>query len=263
MNQLASIYLSLQSQTNDNLTKVSGSVLRKVFLDSLEQVHPPLYDGLMQVQHEPKPFTISRLHRLRRKNDRTAYRWRITTLHLPLTTVTTNTLLSYWMTEGLYLDENVLSVCDVQIDEQVNTWTGTASFEDLVLSAPSHKKLTLQFASPTAFKKTGNHWIVLPEPERIFGSLLQRWNMFSPILLPDDLLGGLNEIMEIESYDLRTRSIQIEGGYTVKGFVGRATFQIHSDNALLIQYLNGLAQFAKYSGVGTRTAVGLGQVQQV
>ena len=69
--------------------------------------------------------------------------------------------------------------------------------------------------------------------------------------------------VEITRYTLHTQRFNF-GEYGQTGFVGNCEFRLHYDlPAPLRQHLQLLAAFALFSGVGLKTAMGMGQVRQV
>ena len=85
------------------------------------------------------------------------------------------------------LDRHRFAVVDVICDAATNDWTGQTSYEHLaarhlLASEQLPRTVELEFASPTAFHSKGATMPV-PLPELVFGSLVDRWNAFSPITL--------------------------------------------------------------------------------
>jgi CRISPR-associated endoribonuclease Cas6 len=164
-------------------------------------------------------------------------------------------------------------------------WTGFISFSSLVEQASQLRfkreaTLTLDFASLTTFSRGNNktgygfHSLMLPLPQSVFQNLARRWQDIAP---PE--LAGLvqNERLEhylqddgviIADYELKAHHIHLTT-HRQRGFVGTCTYQLRgpdeptSADAPLTprQQIALLAQLAFYTGIGSKTAMGLGQAR--
>lgn len=122
----------------------------------------------------------------------------------------------------------------------------------------------MTFGSPTAFKSTQGYYVPLPQPELVFGSLLDRWNAFSSVPLSPALTAVFYESMATESVDIHSQEVKFGGGQwaSITGFMGRVTYRMQKTSSDIRRAVNALAAFACYSGVGVKTTVGLGQVRR-
>lgn len=125
------------------------------------------------------------------------------------------------------------------------------TFEEL-LKVPAQNILDLEFVSPTSFKQ--RHTIQpFPVPDLVFGSLWRRWNAFAPLSC---------HFPEIEwqaytaGYDLQTYAMKMKGGPEI-GCKGIIRYEVPDSEQAKIATI--LAHFARYSGVGRKTAMGMGQ----
>jgi len=146
-------------------------------------------------------------------------------------------------------------------------WSAASIYQDL--SAPfllskenAPRRITLQLTSPTTFKSGGQH-VPLPTPALVFGSLLERWNSFAPIAFPAEVKRYAGECLAISRYDLETKSIPQKGMGLRVGAVGSVTFTATNYDRYWMSVITTLAEFALYSGLGTGTAQGLGQVRRI
>lgn len=151
-----------------------------------------------------------------------------------------------------------------------DSWAGYTSFGQLAGGGGMagglealRNSATLIFASPTAFS-FGKRKIPLPLPDLVFGSLLKKWNTFSPVQLPVNLLGLFREQLVIsEVRNLNTQMLDF-GRYKEKGFTGRVTFEALGHwGAEELRALNALAGFAFYAGVGYKTTMGMGLTRRI
>ncbi len=167
-------------------------------------------------------------------------------------------------------------------------WTGFTTFAALVeqLQARSMQEtetLSLEFASLTTInwinrhnKQHGNHYAMLPLPLYIFPMLAIRWRELAPpeiahVVQVECIERYIQDDgMPISHYDLRPHFVSFVK-YPQRGFVGTCTYQLRGpdetstpDSPLTVrQQILLLAQFAFYSGIGYKTAMGLGQVRPI
>lgn len=183
----------------------------------------------------------------------------------------------------LFLLEEVLLSQD-----DASGWTGFTSLETLVEQARTRRSgsstsLTLEFGSLTTFNRGsnrnggyGSYPALFPLPEFIFSNLLRRWED----IVPPDLAACIQrERIEqylqqagiiVTDYELKAHHVHFTT-HMQRGFVGTCTYQLRglderseSETSLTIrQQLALLAQLAFYTGIGYKTAMGLGQVRLI
>ena len=132
----------------------------------------------------------------------------------------------------------------------------SSNFEKL-LEIPSQNVIELQFLSPTSFKQNQNIQ-PFPLPDLVFNSLLRRWNRFAPAELqfPQVEWQGL-----VSAFELKTHALKMEAGAEI-GTVGWVKYRFPDpEQARIATVLAVLANFAVFSGVGRKTAMGMGQVR--
>lgn len=143
-------------------------------------------------------------------------------------------------------------------------WAGKTTYEQLVANHldPAQKpfyKVGLDFCSPTTFKSQGWAWPV-PMPKWVFGSLANKWNLFSPYSEPD-LTVQIHQNVVLNRYDLRTKAVPLKAGHPHPGCIGKAYYSLMSTDKKQAKRLNLLTAFAFYAGIGYQTTVGLGQTR--
>jgi len=158
-----------------------------------------------------------------------------------------------------------------------NGWDGQTTFEELVhqSEANSSPNVTLEFASPTAFRSKGID-LTLPTPDQVWRSLWWRWNTFAPDELRIDPMWPefASACIVVREFVLRSMKVYFKKGEkgAATGCAGLASYHLlpekrRSDYALLRhgaeQVMSSLAAFALYSGVGHHTTVGLGQTRMI
>ena len=136
---------------------------------------------------------------------------------------------------------------------------GAAELIALAQDAPFPRRTTLRLLSPAAFRQNGSY-VIVPQERLILQSLWMKWNVaFPDYLLADEdafqmMLGGLR----LTDYDLRTRRYPLKGAF-VPGFQGTVTLESRMPEPLF-QIWNLLLHFSAFSGVGVKTALGMGGV---
>lgn len=137
------------------------------------------------------------------------------------------------------------------------------SFEDLAAqfvkddSAPAGAEW--QCLSIMSFKQEGRY-VILPDIRLIYQSLLQRWNTFSDTvkLEQDDLLEQLTSHCRLTKYQLRSKVFSVNGSQ-IYGCEGWQRFSFFGYD--MLKRLQGLlTSLAPFSGVGVKTALGMGAV---
>ncbi len=165
-------------------------------------------------------------------------------------------------------------------------WTGFTSFATLVEKAQAQKfgkvqPLTLEFASLTTFSRGsassefyGNYYARLPWPQYVFAGLAKRWQELAPsdlvnVVQPDRIENYIqDEGIIIADYDLMPHRVSFIN-HAQPGFIGSCTYHLRGpdelttdDTSLTIrQQLWLLTQLAFYTGVGYKTAMGMGRVR--
>ena len=173
----------------------------------------------------------------------------------------------------LELDRQRFEVVTVSSDARRHDWAKQQSYDDLytaVWQEPDGVSplLTLAFVSPTVFLSQRRP-VLWPEPHRVFGSLLHRWQSYAPAVLPEDLEDAFAACVEIDAYELQTRVQRYTRGasrqvWYQKGFVGTCRYRMQRGTPeAVLRVLHLLARYALFAGVGSRTTVGMGQVRQI
>lgn len=125
------------------------------------------------------------------------------------------------------------------------------------------RKITLQFRTPTAFSLRNapfRHMHILPDPALVFGQLADYWDRLTGSDTRDVVRTFCAESVAVARYNIESHVYQYRRSKQI-GFAGTVDFEILDDNALqIIQHLNRLADLAFYTGVGSKTTQGMGQV---
>lgn len=247
---LASFLVFMKPKALALLGRTLGRSLHGLFISLLADANPRLADRL----HSPlpiKPFTVSTLQgRLLRQGDQhlaspdETYRVRYTVLAEDVFAALSHTLLGkYLYHESVSLDGQPFEIVEIAVEPARSAgWARLATYEQLVQEARPDQQITLQFASPTAFKQ-GDTSLLFPLPVSVFGGYLRKWQAFCDIPLPADLLDFAQEHVVAERYELRTRMVPY-GEFDLHGFVGTCSYRVLRDDPERVHALNVLADFA-------------------
>lgn len=124
------------------------------------------------------------------------------------------------------------------------------------------RTISLQFLTPTAFKIDGRY-VFYPDIRSIYLSLMNKYDAASKAgsMKDEDALELLCRNTSLFRYDLRSTLFSMEG-VKIPSFVGKITFRMHG-----AQTMTNLAQmlfrFGEYSGIGIKTALGMGAVKML
>ena len=184
--------------------------------------------------------------------------------------------------QSLLLEEVVLE------NNDPTGWTGFTSFADMVEAVRARKPgkavpVRLEFASLTSFnrgnaknREYGNYSALLPLPQYVFPYLAKRWNELAPPELAHLVArDAIEQYMQedgiiIDDYNLRPHAVKFTTHWQ-HGFIGTCKYVLRGPDdavteeaALTVrQQLLLLGQLAYYSGLGFKTAMGMGRVRVV
>lgn len=123
-----------------------------------------------------------------------------------------------------------------------------------------NRYVNLEFLTPTAFKSNGKY-IIMPDVRLIYQSLM---NKYSAALDDMDMYDGetleqLVSCSEIVQYRLKSTFFPLEG-IKIPAFKGELCIKI-TGTSTMAKYAKLLVRFGEYSGVGIKTAIGMGALQ--
>jgi len=267
---LISIVLTLTSPTGATLPAHLGRANHAATLARIGQVDTPL----MQQIHNgtgPKPLTCSDLlggegqGGNRRVEAGQTYAVRITGLTQDVSQALAAALLAdvphTWPLAGQPFVVTG-ACCDPAQDPRTgHTTYETLAAAQLLQGGQPDRRATLLFHSPTAFQSNAMH-MPIPLPNLVFGSLVDRWNAFSPVILSPEVRRFGEERVAISNYRLQSIPVIQKSGAPLIGGVGRVTYTALDGDRYWLATLQMLADFAHYSGVGVKTTIGMGQVRR-
>jgi CRISPR-associated endoribonuclease Cas6 len=268
--ELTSLVLTVAPTKPVTMSDYLGRAVYRFWLHYLDKIDSSLPQQLHDGQG-PKPFTCSSLvggqriaNHVCRHTPEAPVWFRITGLTATISSHLQQ--LAADMPKKIELDGVEFRVLSATMNNEDHPWAGQTSVEQI--SAPfllskrqPNYRMKFNFASPTTFR-SGGYSQPVPLAGWLFGSLLDRWNAFSPVALSSDVRRFAEECVVLSRYQLRTRAIPYKN-IVQTGCIGVAYYNILNRDRYWANILNLLAEFAFYSGVGYQTTVGLGQVQHL
>ncbi len=298
MNLSPTLYATVVNLTathGGHLPATQGRLAQAAFLDIIQSVDPAL-SAALHVKNRRRPYTVSPLRGLGRA-DRAGQRrvkpgdnvWlRFTLLGSELFTTFTQFLLMRnedlriknggRSGPGLRIGEVDFGISEMLTTPGSHDWAGytdLAALQQQWTSASAlPRRITLEFASPTAFSRhsdkngMGKFMEFFPSPAMLFGSLAARWNELlgpgGPLIFDKKAIRDYaEETVVVGMYKMEARQFRYWGRPQI-GAVGRVTYHLRDKRErAMVCLFNLLADFAFYSGVGAKTAMGMGQVRRI
>ncbi len=265
-----------------------GRALQYVALDAIRTHSPSLSERLHGGTNEAKPYLVSGLHKpggtyaLRGHVAEGDPAW-VRIVGLGDEIVEALEVFVERRPTTIEIDHQDWYVESLSSSPREQPWADRNNYDDLFrgwLTARPPKSIRLQFATPTAFHSKSLA-VPLPIPSLIFGSLLSRWNSFAPAPLSPSLTLFIDQFVEVRHCNIQTYSVTLSDGSQHSGFTGEVDFSIVPSNPGLkkrdeqlaqemrtghteyARMLGLLADFAFYSGIGIKTAQGMGMVRAI
>jgi CRISPR-associated endoribonuclease Cas6 len=266
---LAAVVLEIVSKRNVSLPMNLGRANHAAILQQIGRFDPALSRRIHD-SDTVKPLTCSSVLDAPMRSDGLwveggrPYRLRFTGLQADVSGALLRCLVEA-PPETWVIDEHLFRVVRVIADGSDDGWSGLTTCAALVeryLDDPglAARRLTLEFASPTAFKSDGVT-VPLPQPDLVFGSLGNRWQAFSDEPARLAIRQFAAKHIGVSWFDLHSHSMDHKNQALRVGAVGRVAYAILQDDYLLTANL--LADFALYAGVGVQTAAGMGQCRRL
>lgn len=122
------------------------------------------------------------------------------------------------------------------------------------------RNIEIAFLTPTAFKSKGAY-IYYPDLRLIFQSLMMKYNLASNTMemFDDDTLDQIVSMCYVSSYNLKSIRFPMEK-IKIPSFVGKINISIRGTTTMA-RYARMLLEYGEYSGVGIKTAIGMGMMK--
>lgn len=151
---------------------------------------------------------------------------------------------------------------DIQVEIQEKTLKSIKKkqlLDEFYLDKCDHY-LNFEFLSPVSFKSNGRY-IIMPEIRYIYQSLMNKYSAASTEIdmYDDETLEQLVSNSSIIRYKLKSTFFPIEG-VKIPSFKGEMSVKIAGTDTMA-RYAKLLFRFGEYSGVGIKTAMGMGALR--
>lgn len=136
------------------------------------------------------------------------------------------------------------------------------SYRDLIEKyyfSDSGRIIKIMIATPCSFKQDGRY-VYIPDMRLIYQSLMKRFDAFSSndSIWMEEALEDLTGYTAIIGYNVRSTYFSLEG-VRVPAFQGNLTLKLHGPQQL-VNLAHLLFRYGEYSGVGIKTAMGMGEL---
>jgi CRISPR-associated endoribonuclease Cas6 len=293
LGELFSVLLRLQALEPGQVSPGSGNQVQAAFLDMVHQSDPDLAIWLHQ-PNQRRPYTLSLLQGFNHLTtaelaDATnrqqtievrpgqVYWLRITMLDTTIFSSFAQHLIVHPRSLKIRLGQALFEISRLiampEQDNHAQMWVAHSSFTELHTLQPARKLYHFEFASPTAFSQGQKSWgrplKLFPAPEDVFASLARQWDVFAPSslrlsaheLTPQLIAAWCADNIIVTSYSLTTRYLP-SARFGQTGFLGDIFYEVKGNpSAVEACWLTPLARFALFSGVGYKTAMGMGQAR--
>lgn len=289
---LYALIVRLVAENGGDLRATQGRLAHAAFLALLREVDPPLATRLHDDRGR-KPFTLSPLMGLGHGRDgHLPVRpgdtpWLRVTLLDPLLF---HAFIAYFLRPA-NRPRLRLEPIGFQVTELISTpgghplagYTSPAELYEYWEAADmpdDRRRITLEFRSPTGFSlrdedeegqklsfargKASRRMHVLPDPRFVFGELAGAWDRLTGGETQAAVRAYADECVVVARHAIETHMVDFGGGRKQVGFTGRVRFELLGEgDESLVRHLNRLADLAFYTGVGSKTAMGMGQVGRI
>ena len=267
---LLSIHINLRLQTTSQSSALDyrelpqwwGRATHALAYYLIQNMHAELAGEIHDNENAPRPFTVSTLigkfpHG--QLDENCIYNFRLTSL---------NEEVSRIFSQHLQVDGKLSANSTIELDYipflvVSSNISAASSYQELATqnifsSSQPRRQLGFNFLSPTAFKSNNKHQ-PLPIAELVFGSLLEKWNLFSPLTFPAEAKIYAAECLAVNRFKLETRVVSLKSQSRRIGSVGQCSYTSLNYDKYWLGLLHTLAAFSYFSGIGVGTTMGLGQ----
>lgn len=258
--------LQLRPQHPDTLLEYPSQYAQGLFYHLLETIDPALSHAVHQSKQR-NPFTLWCQPRYQRSSKYVAsVELRVTllddALFAPLLQrVLTHSLTGLALGQSAFHIQKLLATPEGHRDADALSWSALSQ-------TPACAWLELRFLSPTVFATSASDgrriYTPLPDPRLLLQSWLRVYQRFHPQPYDEHIAAQLHEVFaehaQVRYLDIHS-SNYTAGKTKLHGFTGKASLHVHQAVPEVQQALGRLGCLAFFSGVGAKTAYGMGQVR--
>lgn len=248
MNALQILELKLSPPDGIKLPQSAGSLLHGVLMEHIDRD----YADLMHRQ-QLRPYS-QYVYFDKQKN---ALIWRLASL----TEQAKQEILdaAFAMPAEIYLKHK-----DTSIQVLVKEWGEAGDYDGIAEKYFTQdfpeKYIAIKTMTSCSFKSEGNY-VVFPQNNLLFTSLVRKWNCFADKNKLDEqgLAFDLAQQVFVAGYNLSLQTFALEG-IRIPAFRGSYTLGLKK-NIMANRIIAMLCAYAEYSGIGIKTALGMGGVR--
>ncbi len=150
-----------------------------------------------------------------------------------------------------------MPVVGLELHPASNRWVASEDIDAIIDAAPCGGSARVLFATPTTFHDTvTNEQVCAPDASLVVGSLLPRWAGYGSERISGATLERLRAGVRVGNVAVFPASAVVKG-QRLDGFLGE--LELIAPDAASAMALHALLGLAFYSGIGMKTAVGMGQ----
>lgn len=160
----------------------------------------------------------------------------------------------------IYLKHKDLNLEVIKFDVTQSSFDNL--FIDNYYGQTKKRYIDISFFTPTAFKSDGKY-INYPNLSMIIKSLINKYDFISDktTIYDENVVNQFLENIEIVKYNLKSTNFYIEKA-KIPSFVGTITIKVNGSQQM-INFANMLFAFGEYSGIGAKTAIGMGAIRKM
>lgn len=161
--------------------------------------------------------------------------------------------------QEFYIEHDNQKIC---IEEKTIQTISLRQLMDEFYEGTPKKFFQLEFITPTAFKINGKYSF-FPDVYHIYASCMKKLDAISEEsgMFSKETLEQISEVSEIVGYNLRSVHFEMEG-VRIPAFIGKITIAVKG-NQTMCNFVNLLLRFGEFSGIGIKTAMGMGAVRLI
>ena len=239
---IRSLEIKLAAPTGVKLTQSACSLLHGVLMEHIDSTYAELLH-----QQSLRPYS----QYLYFDKERTGVYWRLTALNKQADDELLGAAFSLPTT--VYLKKKQMEV--QLVSKEYLKETSYADIAEKCFAQPlAGKYLSCSF-------KSEGQYVIFPQPQFLLGSLVKRWNCFADKERLDalGLAQDLAQETYVADYKLSLHSFSVDGA-RIPAFRGLYVLGM-KNNVMCNRIIAMLGEYANYSGIGIKTALGMGAVK--
>lgn len=146
------------------------------------------------------------------------------------------------------------------ISQARHPWAGQISYGELIKKHYLRKhpptEWSLELATATAFHGAAGH-LPFPLPDSLLSSWMRRWQIYSPVGMPAEVIDHARNHLVVNSYRLKTIPVRY-GKRLIVGCVGNYSMRALDLDLTYCAVVDTLVHYSFFVGCGQKTTQGMG-----